>query len=205
MSLFNVLKLGLLIAAGLFVLIPGWMNYFDKGHDQLTIEELLNGKKPESRNLTIEGIALFDYLYKYVEKKKDGSEYEVSYFIPLVDSSWTKEKEVKCFVHYRSGSFNFKPDYKTALAKIEAEIDSMKKLPEKRIRLETFCQEFDSKKLEEEVVPYFKYESDLKLAKEEDLKRLVVNETKAGLKNLLLLTGFLIVAITALTWWLSKK
>ncbi|HEX7846787.1 MAG TPA: hypothetical protein VF476_13375 [Chitinophagaceae bacterium] len=131
MKYFRRIKLILLLGAMLAIVIPGWILYIDRGHAYTTAEEFLSGKKLSSNKVSITGNALFDQSCRIVEYSSD-TIYNVSYYIPLVDSNWTPDKPIRILIKYESGKMAFDEGFKDSVAKMDKVIDSLSKLVSNR-------------------------------------------------------------------------
>ncbi|MFH2141466.1 MAG: hypothetical protein ABIJ97_03520 [Bacteroidota bacterium] len=78
-----------LLVTGFF--LPTLIHYFDFGHQIATVEDIMEGKKLSSRNLTISGLVLNAGMWEENTTTKNGStsKSENNYF-PLVSDSWVE-------------------------------------------------------------------------------------------------------------------
>lgn len=73
-------------------LYPGLRHYFDFGFAKVNVKELVDGKFPGSRNISISGVLLNTPFEETTSRTKRGNTTTtVSDFIPLVDETWKKE------------------------------------------------------------------------------------------------------------------
>lgn len=95
MKAVNSQKMGLWIVAILIPAImtifflPGLIHYFDSGHDNASIEDIISGKDLSSHNLTLTGIVLNQGMWEQTTTTNKGSTTttEKNYF-PLIPETW---------------------------------------------------------------------------------------------------------------------
>ncbi len=74
-------------------LIPLFTHGFDKGHAQVSIAQLAQGKLPKTRNLTVKGVANPRYAVKKTESRGRGGT-SIYYFLPLIPADYQKGQPV---------------------------------------------------------------------------------------------------------------
>lgn len=88
-----------LVMAG--ILYPALRHYFDFGFAKVTVKELVDGKFPDSRNISISGVLLNTPLEETTTRTKRGNTTTtVSDYIPLVDETWEEGDPVKVILSF---------------------------------------------------------------------------------------------------------
>jgi len=131
-----------IIVAGSFIAfmiiagMPLLIDLFDQGHDEITIEELMDGNEPNSKNFTVEGNLLMEHAYLWEDRDKNGEITDCIYYIPLVDSNWTKENIVYYVIEYQPKKFWYYGHWQDTKRDFLSSIDSLRHLPGNRVKLE---------------------------------------------------------------------
>ena len=174
-NIFSLVSLLTLVGTLLVIEIPNIARYLDKGHDSCTIEEFLAGKELNSRNITITGNALFDRACRYEETISPGTLREASYYIPLVDSNWTEDQEVKVILVYGSKGPGFSSFRKKDIQKKESFFDSLSLHQNNRQSFEARIELYRLNQVDIRARNYFMREESLQVANILSLSVIPVN------------------------------
>lgn len=131
-----ILVIGSLIAFMIIAGMPLLIDLFDQGHDEITIEELMEGNEPDSKNFTVEGNLLLEHAYLWEDRDKNGGITDCIYYIPLVDSNWTKEDIVYYVIEYQPKKFWYYGHWQDTKRDLLYSVDSLRHLPSNRVKLE---------------------------------------------------------------------
>lgn len=96
-----------LLIVGIFgiFLFPGFIHFFDGGHENVTVEQVVAGDLG-TRNVTIEGDLLDAGTEETVSGRKSGTTH--STFIPIVDENWQEGDPVKVVLKFKElSSFDY--------------------------------------------------------------------------------------------------
>jgi hypothetical protein len=175
MEIFKIVKLIIFLVISLVIMIPMWYTFLDHRYATCSIEEFNAGKHHLINHITITGNAQFNYAYRYEELSND-TLYNVSYFIPLVDSLWTIDKPVKTILQFESGKMAFDSGFNEAVERLDKEIDSFSKLKSNRIAFTGNNKILEFPKLEDQTENYFKNISHLKISSSFNISKIIVRE-----------------------------
>ncbi len=175
MEIFKIVKLSLFFVISLILIIPLWYKFLDHRHVNCSIEEFNSGKNNFSNHITLTGNPLFNYACRYEELSHD-TLYNVSYFIPIVDSLWNIDKPIKTVLQFESGKMAFDNGFAEAVEKLDKEIDSLSKLKTNRIAFTGNNKIFELPRLEEEARDYFENTFHLKVSSGFTISKIIVHE-----------------------------
>jgi len=175
MKVFKIIKLTIFLIISLVIMIPAWYTFLDRRHVYCSVEEFNAGKHSLNNHVTITGNALFKYAYRYEELSSD-TLYNVSYYVPLVDSLWSIDKPIKTMLQFESGKMAFDSGFTEAVGKMDKEMDSLSKSKSNRLTFTGNNKIFEFSKLEDRADDYFKNTAHLKISSNFSISKIVVRE-----------------------------
>lgn len=85
-----------MIAVLAIIFMPFFIHYFDKGHENVFVEDLISGKKLSSRNLTVEGYLLEEGMWEKTTTTRRGSTTTtIINIFPMVAGDWQEGMPIK--------------------------------------------------------------------------------------------------------------
>ncbi len=175
MEIFKIVKLTIFLVISLIVMLPILHIFLDRKHVNCSIEEFNSGKNHFSNHITLTGNALFNYAYRYEELSND-TLYNVSYFIPLVDSLWDIDKPIKTVLQYESGKMAFDDGFTEAVDILDKKIDSLSTLKSNRISFTGNNMLLEFPRIESQAIEYFQNKFHLKVSSRFTISKIVVNK-----------------------------
>lgn len=74
--------------------LPSVLHVLDRGAETVTVEQLASGHRPQSRNLTVQGVLDAQHIVEKTVKDKDDHVKERRSFLPLVARGWSPAQPV---------------------------------------------------------------------------------------------------------------
>lgn len=175
MEIFKIIKLSIFLVILLVIMVPLWYSYLDHSHIYCTVEDFNSNKNKVSNHITITGNALFQYACRYEELSHD-TLYNVSYYIPLVDSLWSIDKPVKTVLQFESGKMAFEAGFTEAVAKLDGKIDSLSKLRSNRMTFTGDNKLLEFPRIETEAKSFFQDKFNLKIPSRFTVSKIIINK-----------------------------
>jgi hypothetical protein len=175
MQVFKIVKVAIFLVISLAIMIPAWYTFLDRRHKYCTIEEFNAGKYRLYNHLIIAGNALFQYAYRNEEYSAD-TLYNITYYVPFVDSLWTVDKPIETILLFESGKMAFESGFDDAVNRLDHMIDSLAKLKSNRITLTGNNKMLEFSKLNSETQIYFENTFHLTFASRFSMSKIVINE-----------------------------
>ena len=175
MGLVHKIKLAILFIISLVIMAPLWYSFLDKTNKKLAIEKFNSNKYTIYNHVIVTGNALFNFACRHEELQND-TLYNVTYYVPFVDSLWTIDKPIKTVIEFESGKMAFEDGFLDAVKKLDLEMDSLSKLSTNRVTLIGNNKTFDIPKFENSVDAYFKDSLHLNVNSRFTISKIIINE-----------------------------
>lgn len=179
------------------IVIPSWIDYFDKGKDTISLKELINNDSNiKSNNLLISGIGLFEHSCRFEELDDENKLKSVLWYIPFVTSEWKPNDTIKSILVLDTGKRSWDKDFNLAVKLLDKKVDSLSKINDK-IEIFSKYKKYEVFKWENEAIRCLFSDKNLIYKNRWSLKKIEVNgkQSLSGKIIITIATSFFLILI----------